>query len=121
MSLENRRIEKKLIFAGRVASLEPEKGTRQAWNMAGKKRLPWVNKITALAKEVGLGGDRVRIGQGTWKAEVKVAVDERNGLKWQEGMENKSTLEKYKSKEEKRFEEWQNSLQHQSRIVRLKK
>ena len=47
---------------------------------------------------MGLGRERVRIGQGTWKAEVKVAVDERDRLKWQEGMENKSTLEKYRSK-----------------------
>ena len=106
MGLENRIIEKKLIFAGRVASLEPENWARQAWNMAVSKRLPWANKIIALAEEVGLGGERVRIGQGTWKAEVKVAVDERDRLKWQEGMENKSTLEKYRSKEEKRFEEW---------------
>ena len=104
--LEYRIIEKKSLFAGRVASLEPENWTRQAWNMAERKRLPWVNKIIALAKEVGLGGERVRIGQGTWKAEVKVAVDERDRLKWQEGMGNKSTLEKYRSKEEKRFEEW---------------
>ena len=29
----------KLIFAGRVASLEPENWTRQAWNMAERKRL----------------------------------------------------------------------------------
>ena len=73
MSLESRIIEKKLIFAGRVASLEPENWTRQAWNMAERKRLPWANEIIVLAEEVGLGGERVRIGQGTWKAEVKVA------------------------------------------------
>ena len=34
MSLENRIIEKKLVFAGRVASLEPENWTKQALNMA---------------------------------------------------------------------------------------
>ena len=106
MSLESRIIEKKLIFAGRVASLEPENWTRQAWNMAERKRLLWANKIRALAEEVGLGGERVRIGQGTWKAVVQVAVDERYRLKWREGMENKSTLEKYRSKEEKSFEDW---------------
>ena len=106
MSLESRIIEKKLIFAGRVASLEPENWTRQAWNMAERKELPWANKIRALTEEVGLGGERVRIGQGTWKAEVQVAVDERDRLKWREGMENKSTLEKYRSKEEKSFEDW---------------
>ena len=55
---------------------------------------------------MGLGGARVRIGQGTWKTEVKVAVAERDRLMWQEGIENKSTLEKYRSKEEKSFEEW---------------
>ena len=106
MSLESRIIEKKLIFAGRVASLEPENWTRQAWNMVERKSLPWANKIRALTEEVGLGGERVRIGQGTWKAEVQVAVDERDRLKWREGMENKSTLEKYRSKEEKSFEDW---------------
>ena len=55
---------------------------------------------------MALGGARVRMGQGTWKTEVRVAVAERDRLKWQEGMGNKSTLEKYRSKEEKKFEEW---------------
>ena len=38
ISLENRIIEKKLVFAGRVASLEPERWARQAWNMARRKK-----------------------------------------------------------------------------------
>ena len=53
MSLENRIIEKKFIFAGRVASLEPENWARQAWNMVVSKRLRWANEITALAEKVG--------------------------------------------------------------------
>ena len=41
-----------------------------------------------------------------WKMEVKSAVTEKDRRKWQEGMGNKSTLEKYRSKEENKFEEW---------------
>ena len=37
---------------------------------------------------------------------MKSAVTERDRRKWQEGMGNKSTLEKYGSKDEKKFEEW---------------
>ena len=37
---------------------------------------------------------------------MKSAVTERDRRKWQERMGNKSTLEKYRSKEEKKFEEW---------------
>ena len=54
ISLENKIIEEKLVFAGWVASLEPENWARQAWNMAEEKRLPWVNKIIRLTKELGL-------------------------------------------------------------------
>ena len=106
ISLENRIMEKKLVFAGRVASLERERWARQAWNMAEEKGLPWMGKINAMAEEVGLEGERLRLGQSTWKMEVKSAVTERDRRKWQEGMGNKSTLEKYRSKEEKQFEEW---------------
>ena len=53
---------------------------------------------------MGLDGARVLIGLGTWKTEVKTRVAERDSGKWQEGMKNKSTLEKYSSKEEKKFE-----------------
>ena len=105
ISLENRIIEK-LVFADRVASLEPERWAGQAWNMAEEKGLPWVNKIIALTKEVGPEGASLRIGKRTWKMEVKSAVTERDRQKWQEGMGNKSMLEKYRSKEEKKFEEW---------------
>ena len=63
ISLENRIIEKKLVFAGRVVSLEPERWARQAWNMAEEKGLPWVSKIIALTVEVGLDGASLRIGQ----------------------------------------------------------
>ena len=66
----------------------------------GEKKTTVGEQKIALAEEVGLGGERVRIGQGTWKMEVKVAVAGRDRLKWQEGMENKSTLEKYRSKQE---------------------
>ena len=48
ISLENRIMEKKLVFAGRVASLEPTRWARQAWNMAEEKGLPWMSKIIAL-------------------------------------------------------------------------
>ena len=106
ISLENRIMEKKLVFAGRVASLERERWARQAWNMAEEKGLPWMGKINAMTEEVGLEGERLRLGQSTWKMEVKSAVTERDRRKWQEGMGNKSTLEKYRSKEEKKFEEW---------------
>ena len=55
ISLENGIMEKKLVFAGRVASLEQERWARQAWNMAEEKGLPWMSKINAMTEEVGLG------------------------------------------------------------------
>ena len=103
-SLENRITEKKLVFAGRIASLEPERWARQAWNMAEEKGLRWVSKIIALTKEVGLEGANLRLGKSTWKMEVNSAVKERDRRTWQEWMGNKSTLDKYRSKEEKKFE-----------------
>ena len=78
ISLENRIIEKKLVFADRVASPEPERWARQAWNMAEEKGLPLVNKIIALTEEVGLEGASLRRGQRTWIMEVKSAVTERD-------------------------------------------
>ena len=71
--------------------------------MAGEKRLPWANKIKTLIKEVGQDRASLRICQRTWKM---AAVAERDRRKWQEVMGNKSTLEKYRRKEEKKFEEW---------------
>ena len=95
ISLENRITEKKLVFAGRVALLEQERWARQARNMAEEKGLPWMSKIIALTEEVGLEGASLRLGQSTWKMEVKSAVAERDRRKWEEGMGNKSMLEKY--------------------------
>ena len=106
VSFENRVMEKKLVFAGRVASLERERWARQAWNMAEEKGLPWMGIINVMTEEVGLEGESLRLGRNTWKMEVKSAVTERDKRKWQEGMRNKSMLEKYRSKEEKKFEEW---------------
>ena len=40
ISLENRRIEKKLVFGGRVTSLEQKSWARQDRNKAEEKRLP---------------------------------------------------------------------------------
>ena len=60
MSLENRIIEKKLISTGRVASLEAKNWTRQAWNMAEEKRLPWANRFSKL---VGLRNRTGRTAQ----------------------------------------------------------
>ena len=54
----------------------------------------------------GLEVASLQLGQSTWKGEVKSAVTKRDRRKWQEGMGNKSMLEKYRSKEEKKFEEW---------------
>ena len=90
ISLEDRIIEKQLVFAGRVASLEPGSCGRQAWNMVEQKIPPWVNKIMTLTNEVGLDGEILRIDQRTWKTEVKEAVAERDRRKWQKGMGNKS-------------------------------
>ena len=82
ISLESRIIEKKLVFAGRVASLEQERWARQAWNMSEEKGLPWVSKKIALTVELGLDGASLRIGQIMWKIEVKSEVTERDRQKW---------------------------------------
>ena len=51
-----------------------------------------MGKINAMTEEVGLEGESLRLGQSTWKMEVKSAVTERDRRKWQEGMGNMSTL-----------------------------
>ena len=51
-TIESRIIEK-LIFAGRVASLEPENWTRQAWNMAEGKRLTMGEQNNSVSRRGG--------------------------------------------------------------------
>ena len=106
ISLEDRIIEKQLVFAGRVASLELESCGRQAWNMVEQNIPPWVNKIMTLTNEVGLDGEILRIDQRTWKTEVNEAVAERDRRKWQKEWEIRVFEKIYRSIEKKKFEEW---------------
>ena len=48
ISLEYRIIEKKLVFAGRVASPGAESWARQVGNITEEKRLPWARRIMTL-------------------------------------------------------------------------
>ena len=53
------------IGGDRVASLEPKRWARQAWNYGRRKETTMGKQNKALMEEVGLDGARVLIGLGT--------------------------------------------------------
>ena len=98
--------ERKLTYMGRVGTLEPHKWVRQAWEWANEGNLPWVKTARDLGKKFDLNLEGGFGDRKSWAKKVKAGILNVNTDKWRQGMENKETLRFYRTKTEKKWENW---------------